>query len=98
MLALADSAGHVDLRRLMGELAARGVNVVNTPIAERSAYREIFDCGGTLYSMDAAKISNLDKAQDNAKAFASEVLGLLPVKIIRSAQPRRLFRLVRSAA
>ena len=65
---------------------------------ERSAYREIFDCGGTLYSMDAAKISNLDKAQENAKSFASEVMRLLPVKVIRSSEPRRLFRLVRSAA
>jgi chromosome partitioning protein len=48
--------------------------------------------------MDAARISNLDKAQDNAKAFASEVMRLLPVKVIRSGEPRRLFRLVRSAA
>jgi chromosome partitioning protein len=86
------------LLTIKGLLAARGVNVVNTPIAERSAYREIFDCGGTLYSMDAAKISNLDRAQENAKAFASEVMRLLPVKIIRSSEPRRLFRLVRSAA
>ncbi|ALE00520.1 riboflavin biosynthesis protein RibD [Pseudomonas syringae] len=37
MLALADSAGHVDLRRLMGELAARGVNEVLVEAGPRLA-------------------------------------------------------------
>ncbi|UJW74172.1 ParA family protein [Rhizobium sp. SL42] len=86
------------LLTIKGLLATRGVNVIDTPIVERSAYREIFDCGGTLYSMDAAKISNLDKARENAQAFAAEVMRLLPVKVIRTTQPRRLFRLVRNAA
>ncbi|MCL6709202.1 ParA family protein [Pseudomonas sp. R2.Fl] len=86
------------LLTVKGLLAARGVNVIDTPIVERSAYREIFDCGGTLYMMDPARISNLDKAQENARAFAGEVMRLLPVKVIRSQQPRRFLRLVRSAA
>ncbi|MCF5029515.1 bifunctional diaminohydroxyphosphoribosylaminopyrimidine deaminase/5-amino-6-(5-phosphoribosylamino)uracil reductase RibD [Pseudomonas syringae] len=37
MLALADSAGHVDLRRLMDELAARGVNEVLVEAGPRLA-------------------------------------------------------------
>ncbi|RMR31309.1 Riboflavin biosynthesis protein RibD [Pseudomonas syringae pv. coriandricola] len=37
MLALADSAGHVDLRRLMGELGARGVNEVLVEAGPRLA-------------------------------------------------------------
>lgn len=86
------------LLTIKGLLAARGVNVINTPIAERTAYREIFDCGGTLYSMDPTKISNLDKARENARLFAGEVMQLLPVRIVRSQQPRRLFKVVRSAA
>jgi ATPases involved in chromosome partitioning len=86
------------LLTVKGLLAARGVNVINTPIVERSAYREIFDCGGTLYTMDPTKISNLDKAQENARAFAGEVMRLLPVKVVRSQQPRRFLRLVRNAA
>ncbi|PZU90384.1 MAG: chromosome partitioning protein ParA [Shinella sp.] len=86
------------LLTIKGLLAARGVNVINTPIAERTAYREIFDCGGTLYSMDPTKISNLDKARENARAFAGEVMQLLPVRIVRTQQPRRLFKVVRSAA
>ena len=83
---------------IKGILAARGVNVINTPIAERTAFREIFDCGGTLHMMDATKISNLDKARDNARAFAEEVMQLLPVRVIRSQIPRNFLRLVRAAA
>lgn len=86
------------LLAIKGLLAARGVNVINTSIAERTAFRDIFDCGGTLYSMDPHKVSNLDKAQENAKAFAAEVMRLLPVRVVRTNEPRRLFRLVRSAA
>ena len=86
------------LLTIKGLLAARGVNVINTPIGERTAFRELFDCGGTLRTMDAAKISNLDKARDNALAFAGEVMRLLPVRVIRSQQPRRLLRLVSNAA
>lgn len=83
---------------IKGLLAARGVNVLNTPIVERSAFREVFESGGTLYTMDPAKVSNLDKAQENAQALAREIQQLLPVRIIRSSGARSLFRLVRQAA
>lgn len=86
------------LLTIKGLLETRGVNVINTPIVERAAYREIFDCGGTLYTMDAARTSNLDKARDNARAFALEVMRLLPVRVVRSQQPRKFLRIVNSAA
>lgn len=86
------------LLTIKGLLAARGVNVINTPIAERNAFRDIFDCGGTLYSMDPARVSNLDKARENSQSFASEVMRLLPVKVIRTMRPRRFLRLVGKAA
>jgi chromosome partitioning protein len=79
-------------------LSARGVNVLDTAIVERTAFREVFDCGGTLYTMDAAKVSNLDKAQENARAFAQEVLTLLPARVkarpsgrVPQVQPERRF-------
>lgn len=65
-------------------LAERNVRVLGTAIAERAAFRDIFDFGGTLASLDPAKISNLDKAVENAQSFAKEVLRLLPVRVIRS--------------
>ena len=61
-------------------LSERGVAVLDTPIAERVAFRDIFDCGGTLRTMDPQRISNLDKARENARLFAEEVLRLVPVR------------------
>lgn len=63
-------------------LAQRSVHVLETPIVERSAFRDIFDCGGTLQTMDAARVSNLDKARDNARAFAEEVRRLVPARVL----------------
>lgn len=78
-------------------LSARGVTVLDTPIGERSAFRDIFDCGGTLYSMDPARVSNLDKARENARLFAEEVLRLVPPRR-RPAIERGAFRTLRRAA
>jgi chromosome partitioning protein len=83
---------------IKGLLFARGVDVVNTPIVERSAFRELFEYGGTLHTLDPQKVSNLDKARDNARAFAGDVLRVLPARVIRSGIPRSIFRLVRKAA
>lgn len=55
-------------------LASRNVHVLDTPIIERAAFRDIFDYGGTLQDLDPERVSNLDKAQENARAFAHEVL------------------------
>ena len=82
---------------IKGLLAARGVHVLETPIGERTAFKELFENGGTLHTLDPAKVSNVDKAKENAGAFAREVLRLMPVKIHRSAASR-LFGLGRNAA
>ncbi|MDP9809662.1 chromosome partitioning protein [Rhizobium tibeticum] len=77
-------------------LSERQVPVLDTAIIERSAFRDIFDCGGTLHSLDPARVSNLDKARENARCFAEEIMGKLPVKLVeptRSTGP-----LIRSAA
>jgi len=76
------------LLAIKGLLAAKGVNVMTTPIGERIAFKELFETGGTLHTMDAAKVSNVDKAKDNARAYAKEVLSLMPVKVTRSAVSR----------
>jgi chromosome partitioning protein len=61
-------------------LAERGVEVLGTPIIERAAFRDIFDLGGTLYTMDENRISNLDKARQNARAFALEMVRRVPLR------------------
>jgi chromosome partitioning protein len=67
-------------------LSERSVTVLETPIIERSAFRDIFDCGGTLYTMDPNRVSNLDKAQENARAFAEEMMRLVPARLTASAR------------
>ncbi|TWF52758.1 ParA family protein [Neorhizobium alkalisoli] len=69
-------------------LAERGVEVLGTPIIERAAFRDIFDLGGTLYTMDENRISNLDKARQNARAFAMEMIRRVPLKGTRTLSSR----------
>ncbi|MGF9693929.1 ParA family protein [Rhizobium sp. 0TCS1.26] len=71
------------LLAVKGLLAQRNVDVLNTPIIERSAFRDVFDCGGTLYSMSPERVSNLDKARENAGLYAQEILRRVPVGIGR---------------
>ncbi|AYM57837.1 ParA family protein [Agrobacterium fabrum] len=71
-------------------LAEKNVSVLNTAIVERAAYRDIFDYGGTLLCLDCKKVSNIDKAVENATAFAEEVINLLPKRL-----PRRVAHLAR---
>lgn len=65
------------LRNVQKQLAKSGVDVFITPIVERAAFRDIFDFGGTLASLDPRNVSNLEKARENAREFAGEVLAKL---------------------
>lgn len=58
-------------------LAKRNVHVLDTPIIERSAFRDMFDYSGYLHMMPPARVSNLDKALQNASQFGDEILQLL---------------------
>lgn len=62
------------LRNVQEQLAQGGVDVFRTSIVERAAFRDIFDFGGTLATLDPKIVSNLDKAQQNAREFAGETL------------------------
>ena len=72
------------LRNVRDQLSRAGIDVFETAIVERAAYRDIFDYGGLLADL-GAQVSNLEKAQDNARAFAGEVLAKL-----REAQVARV--------
>lgn len=61
------------LRNVREQLARAGIDVFETAIVERAAYRDIFDYGGLLGDL-GAEVSNLARAQENARAFAGEVL------------------------
>jgi chromosome partitioning protein len=55
-------------------LARRRVHVFSTPLIERAAFRDVFASGETLYTANPERISNLDKARENAQALGLEVL------------------------
>lgn len=63
-------------------LAERMVRVLNMPLVERAAYRDMFVTGGAPHMMNPERVSNLDKACENAQALAVEVLSLVPPKAI----------------
>ncbi|WDZ75320.1 ParA family protein [Ensifer adhaerens] len=65
------------MRKVKLLLAESRIRLVDTPLVERTAFRELFEEGHTLYSLDPAKVSNLAKAQANAHTFADDVLRLL---------------------
>lgn len=61
------------LRSVKALLASRSIELLDTPIIERSAYRDMFEHGGTLYTIDETRVSNLVKAQRNMQALAADV-------------------------
>lgn len=65
------------MKNVRAQLDKAGINVFNTPIVERAAYRDIFDYGGLLSDLPAAQVSNLEKAGMNAAAFTGELLAML---------------------
>jgi chromosome partitioning protein len=66
-----------DLRSIAEELERAGVATFRTRIVERAAYRSLFSYGGTLATLDPAKVSGIPTAIQNARAFADEAVALL---------------------
>lgn len=65
------------IRNVRDQLDQAGIPVFDASIVERAAYRDILDYGGLLADLDRAKVSNVDKAVENARAFAVEVVARL---------------------
>lgn len=65
------------LRNVRDQLDKAGIDVLATSIVERAAYRDIFDYGGLLSDLTPDQVSNIDKARENARAFAGEVIAKL---------------------
>lgn len=85
------------LLAIKGLLAQRGVDVFATPVIERAAFRELFDKGTTLHDMEGTKVSNLDKALQNARALADELLRRMPTRVISTAPKKRSWFFGRAA-
>lgn len=65
------------LRNVRDQLDKAGIEVLDTSIVERAAFRDLFDFGGLLSDLSADQVSNVEKARENARAFAGEVIARL---------------------
>lgn len=65
------------LRNVQDQLRAGGIAMFETAIVERAAFKDLFDFGGTLAGLAAAQTGNLEKAIQNAREFAGEVVSKL---------------------
>lgn len=72
------------IRNVRKQLDQAGIPVLQASIVERAAYRDILDYGGLLINLDRTLVSNVDKAVDNARAFAGEIVARL--KAARAAE------------
>jgi chromosome partitioning protein len=75
------------LQAVKSLLEEKRVHLLDTPIIERSAFRDVFGAGETLYTMDAQRVSNLDKAQHNAHMLGMEVFRrIMPYAVGRTTE------------
>jgi chromosome partitioning protein len=83
-------------------LAQQNVNVLATPLIERAAYRDMFDAGTTINALDPDAVSNLGKAQDNARMLVDEITRLVPMPVkaprAKAAAPRKTAATAKKAA
>jgi len=59
------------------QLRSHGVNLFSTQMHEREAFKAMFSFGGTLENLDRSQVANIDKAIQNARDFAAEVVAIL---------------------
>ncbi len=62
------------VKRLLSE---QEIHVLDTPIAERAAFREMFDMNRPLRKLEGVQTSGGEKAITNAEAFANEILAVV---------------------
>ena len=65
------------LQAIEAELAQSGVQVLETQMHERDAFRAIFSFGGALAGLDRNQVGGVAAALANARAFAAEILSIL---------------------
>jgi chromosome partitioning protein len=88
------------LQAVKAVLASQNIPVLNTPLIERAAYRDMFDAGTMVSALDPETVSNLDKAQENARVLVDEIVALVPTKAPRAkaAAPRKASAVTKKAA
>lgn len=66
-----------DVTHVRNQLSDNDIKVLPSELMERSAFRTIFQLGGSIYDLTSKETSNPQKATANAEAFADCVVELL---------------------
>lgn len=61
------------LRRIIGDLQEHGVQILDVEVHQREAFKAIFEYAVPLEDLDPEVVPGLEKAKENAAAFAYEV-------------------------
>jgi chromosome partitioning protein len=77
------------LLAVKGVLAQQGVHVLGTPLIERAAYRDMFDAGTLIDGLDPEAVSNLARAQENARLLVDEIVQLVPLPVKVAKTPKK---------
>ena len=70
-----------DQRRIQESLERNGVAVFDVSLIERAPYKSLFTYGGTLSSLDPARVNGIPAAIENARAFAGEAVSMLKTRV-----------------
>ncbi len=62
------------LKHIINEFRSAGVEILETSLIDREAFRAIRSFGGTIHDLDSSQVSGVEKAVANAHALAVEVI------------------------
>ena len=62
------------LRHIVNQFEQAGIEIFETSLTDRDAFRAIRSFGGMLHELDKSQVSGVDKALANAEAYTDEVL------------------------
>jgi len=66
-----------DVTHVRKQLIKNDISILKSELMDRSAYRTIFQLGGSIYDLTEKEVSNPQKAITNAEAYAQSVTELL---------------------
>ena len=62
------------LKHIMKEFEAAGIDLFECSLIDREAFRAVRSFGGSVNDLNPQEVSGIEKAADNARALAAEVM------------------------
>ncbi|HJN25664.1 MAG TPA: ParA family protein [Rhodospirillales bacterium] len=61
-------------KHIYNEMQELGMDILDSQVIDREAYRALFSIGGTLHGLKTSDVSNLPAAKENAAALIEEII------------------------